>query len=165
MLAAPARDLGKACWPEELFAKPAYLVTNADLALIRAYPIAGVGALREAWPDAPEEVVKAVLEQHERPGGSGYPRGAEPSRAALLVAACDVVDAMASDRGYRPALPLEKALAEVRRWAPPDLARAVEAPAIELRLEEMWLAEIREEGVGAASTCTKGGRNRVNGWT
>ncbi|MGB9887691.1 MAG: HD-GYP domain-containing protein [Moorellales bacterium] len=149
-LAALAHDLGKVYWPEEMFVKPAYLVTNADRALIRAHPIAGANVLREVWPDAPEEVVRAVLEHHERPGGGGYPYGTEPSPLALVVAAADVLSAMTEDRPYRPALPAWEAAAEVARWAPPELARATEAVALGLKVDRI-AEDGRKGGAGAPS--------------
>lgn len=136
-------DVGKALWPDELFAKR--LLSDADWRLIRAYPTIGCNLVREKWPGAPEHVIRIVLEHHRRPGGRGYPNGVNPSRPALLVAACDTVAAMTADRGYRPAAPLERALEEVSRWAPADVAAAVEAAAIEMELEELWLGEAREE--------------------
>jgi HD-GYP domain-containing protein (c-di-GMP phosphodiesterase class II) len=41
------------------------------------------------------------------------------------VAACDVVSAMLEDRPYRPGLTLEAALAEVARFAPEAIVKAV----------------------------------------
>jgi putative nucleotidyltransferase with HDIG domain len=75
VLAALAHDLGKALWSDELFAKPSHFLTHANRALIHAHPVAGANLLREAWPDAPEEVVRAVLEHHERPGVRATPGG------------------------------------------------------------------------------------------
>ncbi len=109
-------DIGKTTWPKELFTKR--LLTPADRVLIRVHPVVGASMVREAWPDVPEQVVEIVLTHHERPGGKGYPDGKEPSYPVLVVAACEVVDAMTHGRGYREALPVETALAEIRRWAP-----------------------------------------------
>lgn len=138
LLGALLHDAGKALWPDELFTKR--FLANTDWYLIRAHPVSGANLVREKWPEAPEDVVRIVLEHHERPNGKGYPHGAGPSRPALLVAACDVVDAATANRPYRPAAPLERALEEVSRWAPQDVLAAVEAAAVELRLEEMWRA-------------------------
>ncbi|MCL6447710.1 MAG: HD domain-containing protein [Armatimonadetes bacterium] len=101
-------DIGKVSWPKELFTK--YPLEPADWSLVHAHPVAGVNLVRETWPDVPGQVVEIILQHHERPGGGGYPRGREPGYPALVVAACEVVDAMTHDRGYRGCWRCE------RRW-------------------------------------------------
>ncbi len=49
----------------------------------------------------------------------------EPGYPALAVAACEVVDAMTHGRGYRGALAVKAALAEIEKWAPPEVVEAV----------------------------------------
>lgn len=131
LLGALAHDAGKAFWPEKLFTKR--FLTEAERCLVWAHPIIGADLLRKKWPGAPEGVIGIVLEHHERPGGNGYPRQIEPTYPALVVAAADVLAAMTTDRAYRPTLPLDKALEEIAKWAPPELLAAVEAAAIEMR--------------------------------
>jgi HD-GYP domain-containing protein (c-di-GMP phosphodiesterase class II) len=49
--------------------------------------------------------------------GSGYPYGLKGEKIFLearILAVADVVEAMTSHRPYRPALPLEKAMEEIR---------------------------------------------------
>lgn len=58
-------------------------------------------------------VAETVYEHHERFDGSGYPRGLkgdEISMGARVIAAADVLEAMASHRPYRPALGLDAAM-------------------------------------------------------
>lgn len=43
----------------------------------------------------------------------------------LVVAACKVFDAMTHDRGYREALVVEMALAEIEKWTPPEVVGVV----------------------------------------
>jgi len=105
-------DVGKVGWPEELFTK--YPLEVHDWGLIKAHPVAGANLVKEEWPDAPDQVVEIILTHHERPGGKGYPYGAEPSFPALVVATCEVADAMTHGRGYRGALPAETAVEEIR---------------------------------------------------
>ncbi|MCL6557806.1 MAG: HD domain-containing protein, partial [Firmicutes bacterium] len=107
-------DAGKITWPTELFTK--YPLEVHDWGLVRAHPVAGANLVRELWPGVPEQVVEIILQHHERPGGKGYPRGVEPGYPALVVAACEVADAMTHDRGYREALPVEMAVEEISRW-------------------------------------------------
>jgi len=50
--------------------------------------------------------------------GSGYPQGlqgAEILPEARILAVADIVEAMSTHRPYRPALGLEKALAQIRK--------------------------------------------------
>ena len=65
------------------------------------------------WP-----VAEIVRQHHEFLDGSGYPRGLAGEgilQEARILAVADVVEAMASDRPYRPALGIEKALEEIER--------------------------------------------------
>jgi putative nucleotidyltransferase with HDIG domain len=58
-----------------------------------------------------------VMAHHEKLDGSGYPKGlkgGEIPLGARIVAVADAFDAMTTDRVYRPAMPLERALAILR---------------------------------------------------
>ena len=66
-----------------------------------------------AWP-----VARIVLQHHERMDGSGYPQGLSGDdilKEAKILGVADVVEAMASNRPYRPALGIEKALQEIEK--------------------------------------------------
>ena len=63
-------------------------------------------------------MAEIVLCHHERLDGSGYPRGLggeELCLPARILAVADVLDAMASNRPYRPALGVPVALEELAR--------------------------------------------------
>jgi polar amino acid transport system substrate-binding protein len=79
-----------------------------------------VGAEMLARIDGLEEIVPWVRHSHEHIDGSGYPDGlageAIPVASRILLVA-DAFDAMTSDRPYRRALPVQQALAELRRHA------------------------------------------------
>ena len=65
------------------------------------------------WP-----VAQVVRQHHEKLDGSGYPLGLNADEIGLearILCVADVVEAMASDRPYRPALGVEVALEEVKR--------------------------------------------------
>src|SRR6185312_2649695 len=61
-----------------------------------------------------------VLGHHERPDGTGYPRGLfgpELPLEARIVAVADAYEAMTSDRSYRDAIGHARARAELERHA------------------------------------------------
>ena len=61
------------------------------------------------------ELVRA---HHERVDGQGYPRGLRGDALPLgvqIIAVADALDALTFDRPYRRGLPVEQALAELRR--------------------------------------------------
>lgn len=71
---------------------------------IHQHPMAGARLL-QSYGVADQEWLRAVLEHHEAPGGSGYPRQAsQPSVLALLIHTCDVFSAHVSPRAYRKPL-------------------------------------------------------------
>jgi HD-GYP domain-containing protein (c-di-GMP phosphodiesterase class II) len=66
------------------------------------------------------EVGRIVRSSHEHYDGSGYPDGLvgeEIPIEARIVTCCDALSAMTTTRSYRKAMPLESALAEVRKCA------------------------------------------------
>ncbi|MCX7750836.1 MAG: MEDS domain-containing protein [Candidatus Bipolaricaulota bacterium] len=114
-VAALLHDIGKALFvPIEILSKPGPL-TDLEMALVREHPRAGYEVLKGVefpWP-----VAEVVYQHHERLDGSGYPRGLRGEEILLearILAVADVVEAMATHRPYRPALPLAAALAELR---------------------------------------------------
>ena len=112
-LAAIVHDLGKISIPAEILAKPSRL-TEAEMSMIRIHPRSGYEILRRVefpWP-----IAQIVLQHHERIDGSGYPqglRGPDILLEAKILGVADVVDAMCSHRPYRPAIGIDKALAEI----------------------------------------------------
>src|SRR5213596_2103146 len=63
-----------------------------------------------------EHIIAMVRSHHERWDGTGYPdglRGEDIPLGARILAAVDCLDALASDRQYRRALPLEEAMRRV----------------------------------------------------
>jgi putative nucleotidyltransferase with HDIG domain len=103
-------DIGKLRVPDAILKKPAAL-TDDEYAVIRRHPGWGA-ALLEELGFAPE--VRAIVrDHHERLDGTGYPArkiGPELSDEAMIVAVCDVYDALVSPRVYRDAWTPERAL-------------------------------------------------------
>lgn len=107
-------DIGKLSIPSTILTKPGAL-SRQEWAIIHTHPLRGHAILADAnlpWP-----VADMALQHHERLDGSGYPGGvggAELGPEVRVLAACDVVEAMSSNRPYRPALPIEEARREMK---------------------------------------------------
>lgn len=140
--AAFLHDLGKTTWPKELFYKKP--IQAQEWSIIQAHTLQSEKIILEAWPDVPQDILRLVLQHHERPGGRGYPDGIyEPPMDTMVLAACDVYTAMVSKRDYRSvkAFSREVALAEITRFAPEQV---VDALAISARLCN---AEVKNKNV------------------
>jgi putative methionine-R-sulfoxide reductase with GAF domain len=104
---------------------------------MKIHPIVGAEILEQVR--FPYPVVPIVRAHHEKWDGSGYPLGlageAIPIGARIL-AAVDCLDALASDRQYRKALPLDDAMAKVASEAgtsfDPKIVRILQRRYIEL---------------------------------
>ena len=109
-MAGIIHDIGKISIPAEILSKPGRL-TETEFSLLKIHPRIGYDILKEIeWPYPIGEI---VLQHHERMDGSGYPQclsGEEIMMEARVLGVADVVEAMASNRPYRPALGIEKAL-------------------------------------------------------
>ena len=106
-------DIGKLAVPEHIISKPGRL-TPEEFKKMQIHPIVGAKILESV--DFPYPVVPIVLAHHERFDGTGYPYGLKGEQipiGARILAAVDCLDALASDRQYRRALPLDEAMAKV----------------------------------------------------
>ncbi|MDM7999357.1 MAG: PAS domain S-box protein [Dehalococcoidia bacterium] len=108
-------DIGKIAVPTEILSKPGRL-SDIEFSMIKAHPKVGFDILKNVefeWP-----IARIVVQHHERLDGSGYPfglRGRDILQESRILAVADVVEAMSSHRPYRPALGIDKALAELVR--------------------------------------------------
>jgi putative nucleotidyltransferase with HDIG domain len=105
-------DIGKLSVPLEILQKPGPL-TDAEFAEIRRHPESGRRLLDELG-GFPDTVRRLVSDHHERLDGTGYPSGLQACHLPIetrILAACDVYDALVSDRVYRAAWTPERALA------------------------------------------------------
>ena len=125
-------DIGKVGVPEAVLRKPGPL-DDAEWELMREHP--AIGAQIVAPIRFLAGAVEIVRSHHERWDGAGYPRGLrgdEIPLAARVFAIADSFDAMTSDRPYRAAMPLERALGEVRAGAGTQFDPMVAAAFLEL---------------------------------
>ena len=111
--ASVLHDIGKLAVPEHIISKPGKL-TPEEFEKMKIHPIVGAEILEQV--DFPYPVVPIVRAHHEKWDGSGYPNGLAGEDipiGARILAAVDCLDALASDRQYRKAFPLNEAMAKV----------------------------------------------------
>ncbi|HEY2260100.1 MAG TPA: HD-GYP domain-containing protein [Solirubrobacteraceae bacterium] len=102
-------DIGKLAIPDAILYKPGEL-TDEERALMARHPAIGAEIVGEI--EFLAEAAQVVRSHHERWDGSGYPDGLSGEQiplAARVFAVADVLDALTSDRPYRPASPLNEA--------------------------------------------------------
>src|SRR3954467_12900934 len=111
--ASVLHDIGKLAVPEHIISKPGRL-TPEEFEKMKIHPIVGAEILERV--NFPYPVVPIVRAHHEKWDGTGYPYGLAGESipvGARILAAVDCFDALASDRQYRKALPLDDAMAKV----------------------------------------------------
>ena len=108
--AALLHDIGKLAVPEHIISKPGRL-TPEEFEKMKIHTLVGAEILERVR--FPYPVVPIVRAHHEKWDGSGYPlglKGAEIPVGARILSAVDYLDALASDRQYRRALPLREVM-------------------------------------------------------
>ena len=116
-VACLVHDVGKVSIPSEILTKPAPL-SPEEWALIKQHPEIGYRILKDV--PFPYPIAEGIRQHHERMDGSGYPRGLKGDEILLdsrILAVADVVEAMASNRPYRPGLGVDAALEEIEKQA------------------------------------------------
>jgi diguanylate cyclase (GGDEF)-like protein/putative nucleotidyltransferase with HDIG domain len=144
--AALLHDIGKLAVPEHIISKPGRL-TPEEFEKMKVHPLVGAEILdRVAFP---YPVAPIVRSHHERWDGSGYPvglSGEEIPIGARILAVVDCLDALASDRQYRPAMPLDRAMERVKEragtWFDPRIVEVLERRYVELEC----IAQTYEDG-------------------
>ncbi len=141
--AALLHDIGKLAVPEQIISKPGKL-TPEEFEKIKIHPVIGAEILESV--QFPYPVVPIVRAHHEKWDGSGYPaglKGEEIPIGARILAAVDCLDALASNRQYRRALPLDRAMEIINSEAGKSFdPKVVEVLSRRYReLEQMALAQ------------------------
>ena len=140
-IAAFLHDIGKLAVPEHIINKPGKLSVD-EFEKMKIHP--GVGADILERVRFPYPVVPIVRSHHERWDGGGYPDGLKGEAIPLgarILSVVDCFDALASDRPYRKAMPLEKAMEIVKSSAgkqfDPDIVEVLERryQALEMSLQ------------------------------
>jgi diguanylate cyclase (GGDEF)-like protein/putative nucleotidyltransferase with HDIG domain len=111
--AALLHDIGKLAVPEYIISKPGRL-TPEEFEKMKIHTVVGAEILEHV--QFPYPVVPIVRAHHEKWNGTGYPmglRGTDIPIGARILSAVDALDALASDRQYRRALPLDEAMSKI----------------------------------------------------
>jgi HD-GYP domain-containing protein (c-di-GMP phosphodiesterase class II) len=114
-MAGLLHDVGKIGVPEAVLQKTGRL-TPEEFEQMKKHPQVGAHILADLKQVA--DIVPGVMHHHERYDGKGYPTGLSGEQIPMMgriICLADCFDAMTSNRTYRKALPLEVALAEIRR--------------------------------------------------
>lgn len=129
-------DIGKIAVPEHIICKPGKL-TPEEFEQMKVHPVVGAEILERA--QFPYPVAPIVRSHHEKWDGSGYPDGLKRTEipiGARILSAVDCLDALASDRQYRRAMPLDKAMEMVAEQAgkafDPEVVQILQKGYIEL---------------------------------
>lgn len=136
-------DIGKMAIPDAILRKPSKL-THDEMETMKEHSLLGYQMLRKIPFLA--EAAEIVYTHQECFDGSGYPRGLKGEEipiGARIFAIADALDAMRSDRPYRPALSFDKARDEIVRWS----GRQFDPEVVKIFLsipENMW-EDLRRE--------------------
>ncbi len=121
---APLHDIGKINIPDGILNKPGKL-TPEEFEIMKTHTIAGKKIMEDAISTVSgenylKEARNMAAYHHERWDGKGYPEGLHGEvipLSARIMAVADVFDALTSPRVYKPAFPLDKALAIISEEA------------------------------------------------
>lgn len=150
-LAGLLHDIGKIGVPDPILRKPAPLDAR-EWEEMKKHPELGARILAAANL---EDISAWVLAHHERPDGTGYPRGLPGSEIPLearILSVADAFEAMTAERVYKPAMSVAEAIAELQRHA----ATQFDAEIVET-LVGCLAAEARAKSVGRPAAPAQAG--------
>ncbi len=116
-LAALVHDIGKIAIPSEILTKPSRL-NEIEYAYVKQHSQFGADIISSIPFHFP--VAEIILQHHEYPDGSGYPRGLKGDDIlveARILTVADIVESMTSVRPYHIPSGIDGALAEIHRLA------------------------------------------------
>jgi HD-GYP domain-containing protein (c-di-GMP phosphodiesterase class II) len=116
MHASTMHDIGKIGIPDRILLKPGPL-EPPEYEHMKTHTMIGAQLLSGSRAPTIQLAELVARTHHERWDGSGYPaglRGEEIPLPARICAICDVFDALVSERPYKSAWPVARALEEIR---------------------------------------------------
>ncbi|GGW62202.1 response regulator [Alishewanella tabrizica] len=117
--AAPMHDIGKIGTPDHILLKPGKL-TDDEMLIMRQHVIIGAEILGNCDSSLMQMASSVARYHHEKWDGSGYPYGLKDTAIpieARIVALTDVFDALTSNRPYKEAWSVERALQFIQEQA------------------------------------------------
>ena len=115
LMATPMHDIGKVATPDSILLKPGKLDAD-EWVIMKKHTIAGYEILKDSQSELLQMAAQIALSHHEKFDGSGYPyglRGEDIPLCGRLCAVSDVFDALTSERPYKSAWPIERAIDEI----------------------------------------------------
>jgi len=112
LYAAPLHDVGKIAIPDSILKKPARLEPD-EWDIMKTHAIRGYDMLATSKREILRAGAIIAKEHHEKWDGSGYPlklSGTQIHLYGRITAVADVFDALTSERCYKEAWPLDRAL-------------------------------------------------------
>lgn len=113
--AALLPDAGKFGVPEEILKKPGGL-SGKEYKIVKRHPLDSVKIIQPI--EILKPVIPIILHHHERYDGTGYPDGLKKDKIPIgsrIMAVAETFEAMVSQRPYRGATTISKAIKEIRK--------------------------------------------------
>jgi len=110
-------DIGKIAIPDKILNKPGKLEPE-EMTIMKEHAYHGYQIVKKI--PFLTEAAEIVYSHQERFDGSGYPRGLKGEEIPLgarIFSVADTLDAITSDRVYRPAQTLDAARIEINKWS------------------------------------------------
>jgi putative nucleotidyltransferase with HDIG domain len=110
-------DIGKIAIPDRILQKPGKLEPD-EMTVMKEHAYHGYQIVKKI--PFLTEAAEIVYSHQERFDGTGYPRGLKGEQIPLgarIFSVADTLDAITSERVYRPAQTLQAAREEIARWA------------------------------------------------
>ncbi len=110
--AAPMHDIGKVGIPDHILLKPGKLSIE-EFSIMKSHATLGHQILAGSASETLQMGAEIALAHHEKFDGSGYPQGLVGTAiplAARIVAVADVFDALTSERPYKQAWDIDRAV-------------------------------------------------------
>lgn len=114
--ASPMHDVGKIGIPDKILLKPGKL-TDDELEIIKFHTVIGGKILSGTTISILELAREIAVSHHERWDGNGYPlklKGKDIPLSGMVVSVVDTFDALTSERVYKDAWPIEKAICFIK---------------------------------------------------
>jgi response regulator RpfG family c-di-GMP phosphodiesterase len=111
-MAAPMHDIGKIGIPDSILKKPGKLTVD-EFEVMKTHSMLGYEMLKNSRRPILKAAAIVAKEHHEKYDGTGYPNGSKGDEIHIygrICAIADVFDALACERVYKKAWPLDKVL-------------------------------------------------------